>query len=108
MSKLIEDISAITTLPIKTLDRLFDKGAECICHSVLESKLNGESVCSIDISVGEIKVIISNDTISYRFIPSNKLEAMLVDTIVNNNDPLVKDIEDTLINRILNTYKDLV
>jgi hypothetical protein len=105
---LVSDISTLTTLPDKTLRRLCDKSVECICHNVLETLQNEELETSIDISIGTIKIIVDNNEIHYRFIPSNKLESMLVETINSGVDPLVKHIEESLTNRILTAYKDLI
>ena len=105
---LISDISIITTTPEQSLRKLCDKGMECICHSVLE-RLNDSNIdTTIDVGIGEVKIIVENDEIHYKFLPNDKLESMLVDSIVNKKDPLVNRIEDSLSTRILNTYKDLV
>ena len=105
---LVSDIATLTTLPDKTLRRLCDKGSECICHNVLETLQNNELETNIDISIGNIKIIVENNEIHYRFIPSAKLEEMLVNTLNTEVDPLVKDIEESLTTRILNAYKDLI
>jgi hypothetical protein len=105
---LISDISLITTTPEQSLRKLCDKGVECICHDVLE-RLNDSNIeTTIDISIGELKIIVDNDEIHYKFSPSEHFERMLVDSILSKNDPLVRRIEDGLVSRILNTYKDLV
>ena len=105
---LVSDISLLTSVPYKTLNNLCDKGAECICHSLLENINDSVRETSIDIGIGQLTVVVCDDEIHYIFKPSTKLEEMLIDTIVNKNDPLVKDIEQSLVARILNTYKDLV
>lgn len=105
---LISDISLLTTLPDKTLRKLCDKSNECICHNVLESIQEGSSEVSIDISIGTIKIFIENDELHYRFIPSHRLEDMLIQAICTGKDPLVSHIEESLSAKILNTYKDLI
>ena len=105
---LISDLSILTTLPDKTLRRLCNKGVECICHNVLEKTQQNELETNIDISIGVIKIMVDNDEIHYRFIPSGTLEDKLVETLTSGVDPLVKDIEENLTNRILNAYKDLI
>lgn len=105
---LISDISLLTSVPYKTLQTLCDKGAESICHSVLESVKESNVETTIDISIGQLIVAVHNDEIHYKFKPSSKLENMLIDTLVNKTDPLVTNIEQSLVSRILNTYKDLV
>lgn len=105
---LISDISLLTTLPDKTLRKLCDKGAECICHNVLESINEAENETSVDLTIGELKIIVRDDEIHYKFKPSSKLESMLVSTLTTKEDPLVKSVEDGLVSRIMNTYKDLI
>ena len=105
---LISDICTLTTTPEKTLRKLCDKSLECVCHDVLENLNNSVQETSIDISIGELKIIIADDEIHYRFVPSSKLEQMLVDSITTMEDPLIDTIEDGLVARLLNTYKDLI
>lgn len=105
---LVSDISTVTTLPDKTLRRLCDKSNECICHNVLENIQNGETETVIDISIGTIKILVVDDEIHYRFAPSSKLEDMLITTLNSGEDPLIKHIEESLTNRILTVYKDLI
>ena len=105
---LISDLSLLTSVPYKTLKNLCDKGNECICHSTLENFDNGENETIIDISIGQVSIVVNGNEIHYRFKPSTKLESMLIDTINTHKDPLVSDIEHSLVVRILNTYKDLV
>jgi hypothetical protein len=105
---LIYDISLLTSVPYKTLKNLCDKGNECICHSILENVKESNVETAIDIGIGQLTVVVDGDEIHYKFKPSAKLEEMLIDTISNDNDPLVTHIEQSLVSRILNTYKDLV
>jgi hypothetical protein len=105
---LISDISLLTTLPDKTLRKLCDKGVECICHDVLECLNESNNEVTIDISIGELKIVIVDDEIHYKFRPSTQLETMLVKSIVDREDPLVSHIEEGLVSRILNAYKDLI
>lgn len=105
---LISDISLLTSVPYFTLTNMCEKGNECICHSLLESVNEGNIKTIIDIGIGQISIILDNDELHYQFKPSNKLENMLVDTLSNNNDPLITDIEKSLVSRILNVYKDLI
>ena len=105
---LISDISALTTLPDATLRKLCDKSIECICHGVLESDLKNDGETFVNTPIGSIKIIVTRDEIHYRFIPSSKLENMLIDALSSGTDPLVTKIEDGLVARILNTYKDLI
>ena len=105
---LISDISLLTSVPYKTLKNLCDKGNECICHSILENVRDSNVETIVDVGIGQLTIIVDNEEIHYKFRPSAKLEEMLINTISSNDDPLVTHIEQSLISRILNTYKDLV
>ena len=51
----------------------------CISDYILESKLNDEDVTDINIGIGELKLVVVDDSLTYQFIPSKKLETMIVD-----------------------------
>ncbi len=105
---LTQDISLLTSVPYKTLKNIWDKGNECVCHSVLESTQNGNVETIIDICIGKLTIITDHNEIYYKFRPSSELENMLINTLTTNKDPLIGNIEQKLVSRILNTYKDLV
>ena len=105
---LVSDISKLTTIPDKTLRNLCDKGIECICHDVIEMIQKESEETNIELGIGLLKIIKEEDELHYRFIPSSKLEDSLINSIVNNEDPLTYRIEEALKNRIVNTYKELI
>lgn len=104
----VEDISVLTTIPLKTLYKLTDKCNECICNDVLESKTSNDITSIIDIGIGKLNINVTPKDITYTFVPSKELEIKLLNTIKNNESPLIKDIENSLTTKILNTYKDLI
>jgi hypothetical protein len=108
VTNLVKDLSVITTLPEATLNKLWSRGSECIGHSVLECIKMGDDMAIIESPIGDIKIILTPDGIHYRFTPSQSLEKILVDAIIDKKDPLVTSIEEGLVNRILNAYKDLI
>ena len=44
MHSLIEDVSALTTIPVISISQLVDKALYCICDSVEETKLKRENL----------------------------------------------------------------
>ena len=104
---LMEDVSNITTIPMASLQKLNDKFMWCACNAVEESRLKGEDVVSLNIGLGTLIISIVSNQIQYKFIPSNAFEKNLVSTIVNEKNPLTKILEESLVNRIMETYKDL-
>ena len=103
----LKDLSTITTIPYHTLQKLFEKFSWVICDSVEESCMNNQEYASIDIGIGNIDIAVVDNSIQYRFIPSGKLEDNVRDTIEKKQNPLTKEVEATLVKRIVNTYKDL-
>lgn len=109
MRDLIKDISTITTIPTESLEKLVTKGEWCICDYVEDTILGKDSkVVEINIGIGTISIIMDNDRLIYRFIPSERLEELVIDTVKNETNPLKKTIEKSLVNKITNVYKELL
>lgn len=104
---MFEQISKITTIPVLTLKKLFSNIQKYICHVVLENFLNKNVESCVDIGFGKLNIYIESDRILYKFIPSAKFETQLIDTITKKESPLVIEAEDILVQKIINTYKDL-
>jgi len=47
-----------------------------------------------------------NEQIKYKFKPSQKLEKVVTNTVVNERNDLVLNIEESLISKLTNTYKN--
>ena len=47
------------------------------------------------------------DTLKYKFVPSNKLDTIISNTVKNRESKLVVEIDTALGERINNTFKDL-
>ena len=108
MHKLIDDLSALTTIPVINLSKLVDKATWCICDCVEESKLADEKVVNIDLDLGTLSICFDKESIQYRFVPSKKLETAIKDTIVSGKNPLVAQAEATLAQRIIDVYKSYI
>lgn len=104
---ILDDVCKITTIPTASMNKLFSKMEWCICNAVEESKLSGENITEVNIGVGTVIISIIDNSIQYKFIPSQKLERGLVDTIVYGKNPLVVNLEETFANRIVKTFKDM-
>lgn len=108
MNDLIVDLSNITTIQKASLERLRDLSVDCIGHSVYESLSNNENVSEINIGYGSLIVMVEDNSILYKFIPNSKLENTLKNVVQNNESPLTKRVEKTIIDKIEKTYKDLL
>lgn len=105
---LVEDLSKITTIPKNSLAKLSNVSQEIIasnvCETILDSK---DSITEIDIGIGLLYISV-RDSIEYKFIPSVKFEALLRDVALTKRDPLITDVEENIVKKITNTYKDLL
>ena len=108
MTKLVEDLETLTTIPESTLNKLIAKVCFCICEAVEESVLAHEQITEIDVGIGTLYIQTVEDSVKYKFIPSAKLNEAVVTTIKEGKSPLVKLVEATLKDRITNVYKQLL
>jgi hypothetical protein len=108
MNSLIKELETITTIPEASLNKLIERSIYCICEDIEESKLQDDKISEIDIGIGTLTVLKTEDTLKYKFTPSAKLNDAVIATIVDGKNPLIKASETSLVNRITNVYKDLL
>lgn len=107
-SNLKTDIGVLTSISEASLTRLEDRCEDCICHSIYETLKSGEDITEIDIGLGMLYIKFVDGTIRYKFIPSEKLEEKVCNTVTSRQSPLVKRAEVRLKNSIENAYKELL
>lgn len=105
---LIDNLGSLTLIKSSILNKQVEISENCICDYILEAIENDEDIVSIDIGIGMLSINISDDEISYKFIPNRKLEKKILKTIETEESPLITQIEKKLNQRILNTYKELL
>lgn len=103
-----ESVSILTTIPEKNLIRLQDLYELVICDAIEDALLKGDTTATINLSMGELGIKFDNNELRFRFKPSAKFEEELIDTIVNKRNSLTHEIEKSLVNKITQTYKDLM
>lgn len=108
MNNLINDLSTLTTISSDSIKRLVNLSNVCICDTIEEDKLQNKDVSEIDIGIGVLYILISSETVKYKFIPSKELETNINTTIRKGVNPMEKFVETSLINKITNTYKDML
>lgn len=106
--KVSKDMSIITTIPEANIDKLFEKMEWCICNSIEETLLNSEKISEINIGIGYLYILTEEGNIKYKFVPSKHLEDNIKATYNNGKNPLTLNIEDSLIKKITNVYKELL
>ena len=104
---LLKDLSVLTSIPVLNLQKLSTITEDLICHAVKESYYDQESVATVDLGIGKLLLFISEDELSYKFIPSSVLEGKIIKALNNKDDALVISVEDSLKEKIVNSYKNL-
>ena len=104
----IELVSKLTTIPEKNLTRLQEIYELVMCDSVEDSLMSGEEFAKIFLGFGSLDIKFEDNSLKFRFKPSAKFEEELIDTIVNKHNSLTHAIESSLVNKITQTYKDLM
>lgn len=107
MNNSIKDLSAVTSLSYPNILKVCGLLEDVICHSLLESRRELSPVLTVDIGIGELTIHCSEDSIEYHFEPSLSFEGKIVRTVVDNEDLLLHNIEESLTSKIVNSYKDL-
>lgn len=108
MTNLIQDISTLTTLPEKTLNKLNKKALYCICESVIEDKLADEDISEIFIGIGTL--YIKHDVVAgikYHFEPSDTLAKSVMQCVSTDINPLENSLNDAIAKKFKDIYKDL-
>ena len=106
MRNALKDLNTITTIPYQTLQKLFDKLSWVICDAVSNVKDDNSDYYSVDIGIGELDIYVGEEEVSYRFIPSDNLSKSIIETVTEGNNPLTKNIEEAVVQKIINAYKD--
>lgn len=108
MNKLNQDLASLTGLSVLSLDKLSEKAATSIAHCVYESVFKKEPLTCIDIGYGQLYIKQEENSLKYKFIPSVILESKIKFAILNKESPLVLQAEESLRQRIEQSYKELL
>lgn len=105
---LIGDLSKLTTIPKNSLAKLSNVAQKVIANDVYSTMIRSkDDVAEVNIGFGILYIGIK-DGIQYKFVPSPEFEDILKEVVNDRVDPLKIEIEETLVSRILNAYKDLL
>lgn len=104
---MLDDMSILTTIPKGVLDKLVAKSIETICYDVREQQLQNLPVTEVDIGIGILYIKLEDDSIMYKFVPSEVLENKVLRTVNKQYKPVSGLAEASLKKRIMNAYKEL-
>lgn len=104
---LCDNLSRLTTIDKDSLDKLLEKFIWCISDAVENAQLKNDNYIDIDLHIGHLIITILESEIKYKFKPSDDLDNSIVNTVVNERNDLVLNIEKNLVNKFKNIYKDM-
>lgn len=105
--KLNEDLSLLTSIPEKTLGKVFSKSIYCISNAVVESTLAGEEVTEIVTDVGSILIQNKDNQLKYKFVPNAKLDRELTEATTSMKSSLEDALEESVIKKFNDLYREL-
>lgn len=106
---LLRDISALTSVSLKTINKMEYLAELCICDYLNELDMQAnDDIVNINVGFGTVSMLIVDDSIQYQFTPSYSLEQKMINAIENKCTPLSDAAETNLENKLLATYKDLL
>lgn len=97
---LTKDLAELICVDKHVIDKLAQNVNYCICNYVEKAMLDNESVCKIDIGIGELTLVIENDSMTWHFTPSQELENEVVTTLETQQNPLTLLVTKKLINQL--------
>lgn len=107
MVDLIQDIASLTTIPKDWLDKLVTKSEWCIVSAFKELPKEN-SIHEFNLGIGILYIQYNNDELFYKFKPSSRLEKALIEFFLHGENPLELVLEKRLVDKITNTYKDIL
>lgn len=108
MTKLIEDVSTLTSIPENLLKKLVKVSNYCVGHALHEALCEQQDYVTVDIGIGDLQLKLQDNTLRYKFIPSRELEDALVTTVKSGTSSIIVQLDNTLQEKIEDTYRGLL
>lgn len=105
---IINNTSKLTGVPLKYIEKIYSIEQDYICYAIQQAFINKQNQIDIDIKIGTLSILIEEDKIYYKFIPSESLELDINTTILTKECPMIKKLETNIKEKVLNAYKDLL
>lgn len=106
--ELLKDLYILTDVQENILQKFVPLAEYCIAHDVHESMCFRQELAEIDIGIGTLVVKVDEDSIRYKFIPSENLEKMMIEMVKTHKSPILSKLETNLQTKIEKAYKELL
>lgn len=107
MIDLVNDLSKLSTIPEKDLNKLLKLILYSICDGVIDAKLENKEEIEFDVGIGKLLIRFVDNKIAYKFIPSISLDSAVKDSYINETNYLKELIEKTAPTKLYSLYKEL-
>lgn len=107
MINALTDLSTLTAIPDKTLEKLFQSLIYVICQNTLEDELNEVDVTEIDIGIGILYIKHDSADIRFKFVPSDSLQKSMSDVVTKKLNLMENTLTAKLSEKLLQVYKEL-
>ena len=105
---LIDDLSAMTSIQPKVLNKLVDCSTYSILQSIEEMITKQEDSCEVDFTNFKLIIKIDEDSLVFKIIPSKELEKAIVKTISTKKNAMEPIIIGNMVDTLLKDYKGLL
>ena len=107
MINIVNDVSVLTNIPSKLLDKIKKCEEYSIVENITELNLEKEHFIDLDLGIGVLSILVDNNTVKYKFVPSSNLNEEILSAIKYRKNILDLKLESSLSQKIEQTYRDL-
>ena len=107
MINLIDDVSVLTNIPSKLLEKIKKCEEYSIVENITELNSEKEKFIDLDLGIGTLSILVDDNVIKYKFIPSSSLDEEILSAIKYKKNILDLKLENSLQQKIEQTYRDL-
>ena len=104
-ANILNDLSSATKIPNKVLAAVTSKEILCIGSAISDAVTAKEEAIVLNIGLGNLSINLL--TMESKFIPSAELKSTIKKCINNKIDPLEKELEQAVIDKLLKTYEEV-
>lgn len=108
MSSIVQEVSKISTVSPKNISKLLDIMGYIIIDNIIDDIHNNTEITEIDFQFGTLSILHTDKDLKFKFTPSAKFEESLKTAVIEDTSSLETVLEQVLVDKLLEVYKDLI
>ena len=108
MIYILDDVEKLTNVKTSVLSKIMGCLNFAIVDNIIEEIYKGNDYVEIDIGIGVLSIVVSDDEVRYVFKPSSSLENGVIHAINDNENILEEKLSSGINNHVYKTYKDML